>query len=136
MLSAAASAELMAILLSAEVRVSFGIYRLYDQARIQCSPFDLDGNVYVWHRDSGTLLETLPGHGAGSVNSVAWNPKNERMFATCSDDHTIRIWEAPPTRRSLAHARFRENPVESSDAGKGKTRQHSNGDSVDSNILY
>ncbi|KAF9246441.1 WD40 repeat-like protein [Melanogaster broomeanus] len=37
-----------------------------------------DRNVYVWHRDTGVLLEVLPGHGMGSVNSVAWNPRNER----------------------------------------------------------
>ncbi|KAI0685665.1 WD40 repeat-like protein [Cytidiella melzeri] len=54
-----------------------------------------DGNVYIWHRDTATLLETLEGHGVGSVNSVVWNPRNERMFASCSDDHTVRIWEAP-----------------------------------------
>jgi WD40 repeat protein len=54
-----------------------------------------DSKVYIWHRETGVLLEELAGHGEGSVNSVAWNPRNERMFASCSDDHTVRIWEAP-----------------------------------------
>lgn len=58
-----------------------------------CSP---DSKVYVWHRDTGVLLEILKGHGKGSVNSVAWNPTEERMFASCSDDGTIRIWEPQP----------------------------------------
>lgn len=40
-------------------------------------------------------MEELSGHGEGSVNSVAWHPRNERMFASCSDDHTVRIWESP-----------------------------------------
>ncbi|KAH0830644.1 WD40-repeat-containing domain protein [Lanmaoa asiatica] len=59
-----------------------------------------DRNVYVWHRETGVLLEILPGHGVGSVNSVAWNPRNERMFASCSDDFTIRIWEPLPQSAS------------------------------------
>ncbi|KAF9260213.1 WD40 repeat-like protein [Marasmius fiardii PR-910] len=54
-----------------------------------------DGNVYVWLRDTGILLEVLDGHGEGSVNSVAWNPTNPGMFASCSDDWTVRIWETP-----------------------------------------
>jgi len=57
-----------------------------------------DGKVYVWHRDTGALLEILSGHGDGSVNDVAWNPCNERMFASCSDDKTVRIWESPLPR--------------------------------------
>ena len=54
-----------------------------------------DGNVYAWHRDTGTLLEVLPGSNEGSVNAISWNPRNERMFASCADDRTVRIWEAP-----------------------------------------
>ena len=49
--------------------------------------------VYVWHRHSGTLLEVLPGH-SGAVNAVAWCP-SKSMFASASDDHTVRVW-APP----------------------------------------
>ena len=52
-----------------------------------------DGKVYIWHSETGVLLEALTGHGEGSVNAVDWNPTNERMFASCSDDHSIRIWE-------------------------------------------
>ncbi|KAF7363655.1 WD-domain-containing protein [Mycena sanguinolenta] len=54
-----------------------------------------DGKIYVWNRDTGALLEVLEGHGEGSVNCVACNPRNPRIFASCSDDSTVRVWEAP-----------------------------------------
>ncbi|KIJ69067.1 hypothetical protein HYDPIDRAFT_172550 [Hydnomerulius pinastri MD-312] len=79
-----------------------------------------DGKVYVWNRDSGALLEKLPGHGMGSVNSVAWNPRNEWMFASCSDDCTIRVWEPLPcdTGGPLPSA----SDVMVNGKGKGKVR--------------
>lgn len=51
----------------------------------------LDSKVYIWRKDTGTLMEVLSGHEAGSVNAVAWNPAEVGMFASCSDDRTIRI---------------------------------------------
>jgi len=89
-----------------------------------------DGKVYVWHRDRGILLDVLAGHGAGSVNSVAWNPRNTQMFASCSDDHTIRLWEpsaggtdgdsSSRLARRAADDRSHENELNGKGKGKGR----------------
>jgi WD repeat-containing protein 26 len=47
--------------------------------------------VFVWHRGTGELLAELDGH-SGTVNSVAWNPVANHMFASSSDDKSIHIW--------------------------------------------
>ncbi|XP_071733198.1 WD repeat-containing protein 26 homolog [Rutidosis leptorrhynchoides] len=50
-----------------------------------------DSRVYIWHRETGELIETLSGH-SGAVNCTSWNPMNPHMLATASDDRTVRIW--------------------------------------------
>ncbi|KAF9418674.1 hypothetical protein BGZ94_009615, partial [Podila epigama] len=50
-----------------------------------------DSTIYIWHRDNGNLIQTLVGH-LRPVTSVAWNPVHPTMFASASDDTTIRIW--------------------------------------------
>ncbi|CUA68118.1 putative WD repeat-containing protein C343,04c [Schizosaccharomyces pombe 972h-] [Rhizoctonia solani] len=56
-----------------------------------------DQTLYVWKRETGVLIEVLSGHGNGCVNDVAWNPRDPALFASCSDDHTIRLWCPPPS---------------------------------------
>lgn len=49
------------------------------------------GDIHVWHREKGEMIEVIKGH-TKMVNSVCWNPLQPHMFASASDDGTIRIW--------------------------------------------
>ncbi|KAL9618234.1 MAG: hypothetical protein Q9204_008421 [Flavoplaca sp. TL-2023a] len=51
-----------------------------------------DAKVYIWHKENGTLIETLEGHHSpGCVNVIAWNPTDPCMFASGGDDHKVRM---------------------------------------------
>jgi WD40 repeat protein len=49
------------------------------------------GQIFIWNRDKGDLLVKLEGH-ARIVNSVHWNPTDQYIFASVSDDRTVRVW--------------------------------------------
>eukprot|EP01062_Namystynia_karyoxenos_P077283 TRINITY_DN7744_c0_g1_i1.p1 TRINITY_DN7744_c0_g1~~TRINITY_DN7744_c0_g1_i1.p1 ORF type:complete len:588 (+),score=213.70 TRINITY_DN7744_c0_g1_i1:215-1978(+) len=57
-----------------------------------------DGRVVIYHRKTGQKIADLAGH-RKIANSVAWNPADPRMLASCSDDRTVRLWTAVPVRR-------------------------------------
>ena len=55
-----------------------------------------DNHVYLWHRQSGQLLDVLRGH-TSLVNAVAWSPTNPSLIASASDDGTVRLWAPDAT---------------------------------------
>ncbi|KAI4276063.1 MAG: hypothetical protein L6R35_006235 [Caloplaca aegaea] len=58
----------------------------------QSDLFTPDSRIYIWHKENGSLIETLEGHQEpGCVNVVAWNPTDPCMFASGGDDRKIRM---------------------------------------------
>jgi len=49
--------------------------------------------IDVWDSQTGSLVNRLEGH-TDTVTSVAFSPE-AAMVASCSEDHTIRIWNVP-----------------------------------------
>jgi len=56
-----------------------------------------DSQIYIWNRYNEDLIATLPGH-SGSVNAVSWCPGDSTIFASASDDHTVRVWSTNASR--------------------------------------
>jgi WD40 repeat protein len=50
-----------------------------------------DSCVYIWNKEKGEILTKLEGH-TQIVNMVHWNPTDPYIFASASDDTSIRIW--------------------------------------------
>lgn len=66
-----------------------GAFGGYEDMFIICG--SEDNKVYMWHRDGKKLLTALKGHTA-TVNCVSWSPTDISMFASASDDQTVRVW--------------------------------------------
>ncbi|KXH40310.1 WD domain-containing protein [Colletotrichum nymphaeae SA-01] len=50
-----------------------------------------DGNILIWHKNSGAAVERLEGH-QPRTNAVTWNPADPCMLASCGDDGKVKIW--------------------------------------------
>ncbi|MCJ1438090.1 hypothetical protein MMC27_007477 [Xylographa pallens] len=82
-----------------------------------------DGRIYIWHRENGTLIETLEGHPGGCANAVAWNPADSCMFASGGDDRKIKIWSKEASnetrRRHSSTGSYRTHAGRTFDATAG-----------------
>ncbi|XP_075239253.1 uncharacterized protein LOC142334813 [Convolutriloba macropyga] len=65
---------------------------------------------FIWDRHYRCLLGTLPHNDV--VSAVAFNPVDQEMAVTCSDDHTVKVWRSRAQvrriRRSQAEMRGAE----------------------------
>lgn len=50
-----------------------------------------DPRVYIWRRQTGSLVAVLEAHSPGAVNAVAWHPTNPNVFATGGDDRRVKM---------------------------------------------
>ncbi|KAF4841146.1 WD repeat-containing protein [Colletotrichum siamense] len=68
-----------------------------------------DGNILIWHKNSGAAVERLEGH-QPRTNAVSWNPADPCMLASCGDDGKVKVWSnknQSTTLRSLHSAASR-----------------------------
>ena len=99
----------------------------------------LDNHVYVWKANSPQPVQVLAGH-EDTVNCVAWNPvASRRLFASCSDDTTIRIWQPPEASDELMSSTAMGSGIADSGTngnGLGRTEVKVEGDSEDNGFVW
>lgn len=53
-----------------------------------------DAFIYLWNKEKGDHIAKIGGEKGHTqvVNQISWNPTDSFLFASASDDQTIRIW--------------------------------------------
>uniref|UniRef100_A0A7S0H7L9 Glutamate-rich WD repeat-containing protein 1 n=1 Tax=Amorphochlora amoebiformis TaxID=1561963 RepID=A0A7S0H7L9_9EUKA len=64
---------------------------------------DCSKYVYLWEkRESGWVIDKTPYNGhTDSVEDIQWSPVEKDVFATCSVDKTVRIWDTRRRKSSM-----------------------------------
>jgi len=73
---------------------------------------DCANNIFLWsQRESTFVVDQMPftSH-ENSVEDLQWSPNEATVFASCSVDHTIRIWDTR-SRRSMVHITAHDEDV-------------------------
>ena len=77
---------------------------------------DCNKEIYVWDvgtgGGAGVSVDSAPfkGHN-GSVEDLQWSPTEENVFASCSTDGTVRIWDVRVKNRSMLTQQAHEQDV-------------------------
>lgn len=69
----------------------------------QLASGDCSNNIHVWQPTPDakwTITEAFQGH-TGSVEDLQWSPTEANVFASCSVDHSLRIWDTRERSRSM-----------------------------------
>lgn len=62
-----------------------------DEAFVLCG--SEDATVAIWHREKAELIARVGTNGHNqAVNCVSWSPCDQYLFASASDDQTVRLW--------------------------------------------
>jgi len=75
---------------------------------------DCAKNIYAWHPQQGGTwqVDNVPyiGH-TDSIEDLAWSPNESSVFASCSADKTVRIWDLRTKRNSMLTVQAHDTDV-------------------------
>jgi peroxin-7 len=57
-----------------------------------CVSGSWDNTAKLWHPDKTSSIRTFRGH-TNCIYTTVWHPRHAELFASCSGDSTVRIWD-------------------------------------------